>query len=129
MTKYVLDSYAWIEYFTGGRKGEKVREIIENPSNEVFTSVITISEVCAKTKKEKRDHEEAFRKIMALSQVEGIEPVLAKEAGVFRQETREKVPDFGMADSIIFITARKLGAKIVSGDKHFKNFKEAVFLD
>ena len=48
--KYVIDSYAWIEYFMGTKAGEKVKAIIEN-SDEKITPTICLAEVYAKTLK------------------------------------------------------------------------------
>jgi predicted nucleic acid-binding protein len=39
------------------------------------------------------------------------------------------VRDWGLADSIVLATARELGAKVVTGDKHFIDLgAETVFL-
>ena len=43
-------------------------------------------------------------------------------------EIRKKIQNFGMADCVILLTARKLNAKIITGDLHFKGFKEAVMI-
>lgn len=59
----LLDSFAWMEYFMGTHKGEKV-----------------------------------------------------------------KTPDFGLADAIILASARSRNMKVLTGDPHFKNFKDAVML-
>ena len=128
MTKYLLDSYAWVEYFLASSSGKKVKEIIEDGKHEIFTSVITIAEVCGKAKKEGMDYNLAFRKITSLSSVAQITPEIAMNAGVARQEIRKKVENFGMADAIILITARGMGAKVLTGDYHFKGFKEAEML-
>jgi predicted nucleic acid-binding protein len=48
--KYVIDSYAWIEYFMGTRMGETVKSLIEN-SEEKFTPTICLAEVYSKTLK------------------------------------------------------------------------------
>ena len=42
-SNYILDSYAWIEYFRGSKKGEKVREFIQN--EKCFTPSIVIAEL------------------------------------------------------------------------------------
>ncbi|HLC36743.1 MAG TPA: hypothetical protein VJK05_04020 [archaeon] len=33
MTEYFLDTFAWIEYLEASRKGELIKEIIENNTN------------------------------------------------------------------------------------------------
>jgi len=53
---------------------------------------------------------------------------LSKEAGILHAEIREKVKDFGLADSYVLAAARRLKAKIITGDPHFKGFKEAILI-
>lgn len=128
MAKYVLDSYAWIEYFIASAKGGIVKEIIENRRNEIITSVITVAEVCGKAKKENEDVNEAYTQMLVLSKIEPISPETAKQAGIVKQEMRKKHENFGLADAIILVTARAIGAKVLTGDRHFKGVKEAQML-
>jgi predicted nucleic acid-binding protein len=41
---------------------------------------------------------------------------------------RKTEKDFGLADAYVLETARKLKSKVLTGDKHFRNVKEAVLL-
>lgn len=125
---YVIDSYAWIEYFKESEKGIKFGRIIDSMENEIFSSIITIAEVCGIFKRENRDAELAFQSIINLSNIFNINPELAKEAGILHAEIKKKIKDFGLADAFVLLTARKLGAKIVTGDPHFKGFKEAILI-
>jgi len=126
--RYVVDAHAWIEYFIESDKGKRVKEIVESEENKIFTSLITIAEVSSVGAREKRDVELGNKTITSLSNVYGISMEFAKEAGILHAETRKKVKDFGLADSIVLLTARKLGAKIITGDHHFKGIKEAVLI-
>ena len=126
--KCVIDAHAWIEYFLGSERGKKVKEILESNENEIFSSIITLAEVVSVTKRENRDAEEKYRDILNLSKVYFISTELAKEAGIFHAEIKKKIKDFGLADTFVLLTARKLNAKIVTGDPHFKGFKEAILI-
>lgn len=126
--KYVIDAYAWIEYFVESDKGKKVKEIIESRENEIFVSIITIAEVSSIAIRENRDVELGHKIILGLSHVYFINLELAKEAGILHAEIKKKIKDFGLADTFVLLTARKIGAKIVTGDPHFKGFKEAVLI-
>lgn len=126
--RYIIDAHAWIEYFLGSDRGSKVKEILESEQNGIFTSIITIAEVTSITKRENKDAEEKYNDIINLSKIYGITAEFAKEAGILHAEIRKKIKDFGLADAVVLLTARKLGAKLVTGDPHFKGFKEAVLI-
>ena len=126
--KYIIDSYAWIEYLEGSKLGEKVREIILN-NYELYSLNLTIAEVISKVKRKKGDSEIAFKAITSNSKILEITPEMAKNAGLFHAEIRQKIKNFGLVDSLLLIVARELKAKILTGDNHFKGFKEAVFIE
>ena len=102
--------------------------ILEPEDNEIFSSIITIAEVVSVTKRENRDAEQKYIDMINASKIYGINSGFAKEAGILHAEIRKKIKDFGLADAFVLLTARKLGAKIVTGDPHFKGFKEAILI-
>jgi len=44
-------------------------------------------------------------------------------------ENKKRNIKFGLVDAFVLLTARELDAKILTGDRHFKGFKEAVLLN
>ena len=126
--RFVIDAHAWIEYFIGSNTGNEVKKILESDKNKIFSSVITIAEIASITKRENRDSEQKYLDMINLSKIYGINEEFAKEAGILHAEIRKKIKDFGMADAIVLLTARKLSAKILTGDPHFKGFKEAILI-
>ena len=126
--RYVIDAWAWIEYLIGSNRGSKIRIILENEKNEIFTCSLTIAEVISMIKREKRDYELAYKSIISLSQICNITPELSKEAGLIHPDIKKKMRDFGLADVFILVTAKMLDAQIVTGDEHFKDFKNVVFI-
>jgi predicted nucleic acid-binding protein len=124
--KFFVDSYAWIEYLDGSPKGEKVKEILIN--NEVYTLSLNISEVISRVKRKNGNIEIAYNAIISNAKIIIVEPKLAKEAGLFHAKIKSKIKDFGLMDALIFVGAKSVGAKILTGDPHFKNFKETLLL-
>ena len=125
--KFIIDSYAWIEYLDGSTRGKSIKDVlVEN--NEVYTISLTIAEVVSRAKRKNKDTTVAYETINTNSIIIDITPEMANEAGLFHATIREKIKDFGLVDSLIFIAARKLGAKIVTGDPHFKSFKETILI-
>ncbi len=43
-------------------------------------------------------------------------------------EVRRTIYDFGLADAYVLATARRLGAKVLTGDPHFTNIPEATMI-
>ncbi len=64
--------------------------------------------------------------MMSKTKIINLNPMLAKEAGKLNFENKKKIRDFGMADSIILATAKLVGAKVVTGDEHFKTLNSVM---
>ena len=50
------------------------------------------------------------------------------KCGKLYAKEKNKKPRFSMADAIILTTAIKLNAKILTGDEHFRDLKEAIMI-
>ena len=128
MNKFVIDAYAWIEYLDGSEKGKSFAETIENSLNEIFTSSATVAEVISKFLRGNRDVKIALTAINSMSNVLSITNEIGIQAGQIHFEAKKKNKEFGMLDAFVVATARNINAKILTGDDHFKNFREAVFI-
>lgn len=128
MTAYILDAFAWIEYLIGSERGEKVKKLIENEDNDVFTSLVTLAEVVSVTEREKRDSEAIYYRMLMLSKFTGLSPEFSQEAGLLHAKTKKKMRNFSLADAFVLTAAKKLGARIVTGDSHFKRFHKVVLI-
>ena len=126
--KYIIDAYAWIEYLIGSKPGEKIKDIMEDESNEIYTCAVTVAEVISKTAREERDFEVAYDILVSNSHVINIDEEISKEAGILHVEMRKTKKDFGLADAYVLALARKIKSKILTGDLHFKGVKEAILI-
>jgi PIN domain nuclease of toxin-antitoxin system len=127
--KYVIDSYAWIEYFMGTKSGEKVKPIIED-LEEKITSTICLAEVYAKTLKVEGEEpaEKQKKFIKERSALAPLDETIAIKAAKIDVDMKKKVEGWGLADSIVYATGLMKEAKIVTGDAHFRNLKNVVFI-
>ncbi|HDJ89464.1 MAG TPA: type II toxin-antitoxin system VapC family toxin [Thermoprotei archaeon] len=127
--RYVIDSYAWLEYFMGTNAGEKIKSIIEG-FDEKFTPSICIAEVYAKTLKvEGRGiAEEQLNFIKEHSAIVPLDEKIAVEAAKIDVDMKKKIKGWGLADSIVYATGRIKGALILTGDKHFMDLDGVVFI-
>ena len=126
--KYIIDAYAWIEYLIGSGAGEKVRSVLEEEDNEVYTCAVTVAEVVSKTVREGRDFETAYDILVSNSRVIDVDEEISKDAGMLHAEMRKTKRDFGLADAYVLAAARKINSKVLTGDIHFKGVKEAILI-
>ncbi|HLD78983.1 MAG TPA: PIN domain-containing protein [Candidatus Nanoarchaeia archaeon] len=128
MNIFVIDAYAWVEYFDGTSLGEKVRKIVENDGNTIYTNVITIAELSSHFQRKGNIFEEARKIILSLSLVYNVSLQFAEEAGKNHAIIRNKRKHMGLADVFVLQTARKLKAKVVTGDEDFRGLPEVIMI-
>ncbi|AEM38438.1 PilT protein domain protein [Pyrolobus fumarii 1A] len=135
-TRVVVDTYAWVEVLRGSREGRKALEVI-GAAQEVYTPSIVLVELAAKLAREGASEEEihdTLREILEASDLVEITPRLAVEAAKCRRILEEHAKRRGLrskpslADAIILAAARMLGAKVLTGDKHFEGLPETIWL-
>ena len=125
--KYVIDSYAWLEYFMGTEPGGKVKEIIDSEADEKLTPSICLAETYAKILKTEDEEKAELRRafIKSRSALVPLNEDLAVEAAKADVAMKRKVHGWGLADSIVLSTARNRKGKVVTGDPHFRGLAEA----
>jgi len=125
---YIIDSYAWIEYFLGSKKGEKVREIIKDKRNFLITVDCCLAEIAGWALEQKIDFSKINPAIISNSTISQTLPEEWIKAAEKRFETRNKIKDFGLIDSVLLVKQEVYGGKILSGDRHFKNIKNIEYV-
>lgn len=128
MTRLVVDAWAWIEYLDGSKRGERVREFLEDDGNDLFCTAISVAEVVSKFLRRDMNPETAFRAMAAFAKIVEIDGSTAIEAGEIHAKLRKEKPDFGLADAFVIAVAEKIGAKIITGDPHFRGVKNAIMV-
>ncbi len=123
----MLDSFAWMEYFMGTEKGEKVREIVESDTI-LYASPVILAEIYSKSQRVDGSGKERVGFILNRCVVVELDDEIGVEAGRIHAEMKSRVRDFGMIDALIIASARKRGLKILTGDKHFEHFENVVML-
>lgn len=126
----LVDSWAWIEYFKGSAAGEKVKGIIEDTQEKIILSSINIAEVYNSflrdySHPDNERYAEASRKAMKQrSYVYEVDEEVAVDSAKIKHEKK-----WGLGDSIIYATAKREGAKVLTGDLHFKGLNDVIFLE
>jgi len=111
----VIDSSAWLEYFSNGPNATFFAPAIEETADLVVPS-LTLYEVFKRVLQQ-RDEGSALRAVAAMQQgrVVDLDASLALTAARLSAELR-----LPMADNIILATAQAFGAVLWTQDAHFK---------
>ena len=125
--RVVIDTSAWIEYLTGGKYAKKVQKYLTEC--DCFDNSIIVAEAISFAKRKGVDDTILLNAMLSHSKTIPFTHELAVKTGLFHAKIRKEKPSFGMADASIYITAKHIKAKILTKDKHFKNFKEAIMLE
>jgi|SRR3989344_6488064 len=123
---YVLDTFAWIEYFQASKKGEIVKNLIEN--NKIATPIIIFAELADAYLRIGEELGERQNFIISKATIINLTTQACIEGAKIKIEMRKTEKDFGLIDGIIYAIAKDLKAKLVTGDSHFKNAKDVVML-
>lgn len=131
----MIDSYAWIEQFSGTANAVKLREIFLN-ADVLYTPDVVLAEVARKYVRDKVDDnivKVRLQQIGENSKVVYLSSKLAFDSAkcyseILAYAEKNKLNTPSLADAIILATARMLGAKVLSGDQHFKPFGEALWV-
>ncbi len=127
-TEYLLDTFAWVEYFIGSDQGKIVKDLIE--SKKIYTSIISIAELSDKYYREGLSNEwdNRYKFIITKSNIIPLRMEIAKNAGPMKWKLRQTIEGIGLADAIIIESAIQQGLMIVSGDPHFEKLNNVHFL-
>ena len=110
-----------------GIREEYVRKILEG-DNEVYTCSVTLAEVVSKVVRSGLNHDIAYQAITLNSKIIEVDAELSRNAGILYAEVRNKVRDFSLADAYVLACSRKIKAKILTGDPHFKDIPKTIMI-
>lgn len=125
---FIMDTYAWVEYLIGSRKGVQVQRIIES-GEKLITPECCLAELKGWCIREKRQFKQAYHIVRTNSEIEPIFTGDWLKAADIRNKKRKQIPGFGLIDAIIVSKQAMHKAKILSGDPHFKSLKSVEYLD
>lgn len=126
---YIVDSYAWIEYFIGSKKGDVLRGLLQDIKNKFLTAECCLAEIMGWSLKNSQDFDKLFKIIRADSHILPLTEHDWIDAGKERFEQRKRQNDFGLIDAVILIKQKEFNCKLITGDKHFKGMSNVVFLE
>jgi len=134
--RLIVDSYAWIEFFTGSSKGRIVEKYLFD-ADEVYTPSIVLAEIAWKYFRENIDISIVKNRLNIISEttiVIYVDKNIAVRVGEAYQDLLENTRRRGLKrkpgiiDAIILAITRYVDGKIVTGDQHFKDLEETIYL-
>ena len=123
---YVIDTYAWVEYFRKSPLADKVENILE--AGDCFTPAIVVAELKTKFLRDNLDFSQALNFIEARTPIASLNKTLAVSAGEINFKRKSTNQHWGLADSIVLAAARELNAKVVTGDEDFRDLADEVVM-
>jgi len=126
MNKYIIDSSAWIEYFSGTDKGRKVKELLIGA--QTFTTGIVIAEVSTHFLKKGLQASQAVAAIKTQAALLPIDFHIGEQSAEIYVTERKTRSKFGLADAHIVATAKTHHLKIITCDMDFIGFNEATVI-
>lgn len=125
---YIIDAYTWVEYFIDSKKGKLAARIIDNKTNLIITPESTLAEIYFWCYDNDKNFGEAFNILKRMSDISPISITNWIVAASIRIAKRRIIKDFGLMDSLLLAKQIELKAKIVTGDKHFKELKDVIYI-
>ncbi|WP_449462237.1 PIN domain-containing protein [Tardisphaera miroshnichenkoae] len=133
--KIVVDSYAWVEVFRGSDKGEKALEVMGR-GEELIIPDLVLAELARKFAREglnEKESEELLDRVARASRIAGVNKGTALLAAKCYSELaatakQKRLSDPSLFDAVILAIARESAGKVLTGDMHFRDLPETIWL-
>lgn len=125
---YLIDSYAWVEYFLGSPKGKILQALLREETNQFLTVVCCLAEIKGWSLRNKKDFVPLLKIIHANSTLVSVQESDWVSAADIRFTLRKEKKHFGLIDAVILVKQKEHQGRVISGDHHFKGLPEVLFL-
>ena len=114
-----FDTSAWVEYFIGSSRGQKIREILEGDEN-IATPIIVLIELSCKAYKENTDFNAQLGFIRQNSAIINLDEDIVLDIGKIYAEMKKKNKKTSLAYAVIATISVSHGAVLITCDSDFK---------
>ena len=121
-TTVTFDSSAWIEYFAGTEKGEKVKKYIDEKYN-ISTASICLMEIKNKYLREGHTYEDRIDHISTISSIIDITKEIALKGAEIKN-----THGLYTVDAVIYAASQSIKSTLITGDHHFEKLKDVEIL-
>ena len=123
----LIDSWAWVEMFKESSKGIRIRKLIENFPLSV--SALTLAEIADWCVRNSKDPASYLNAIKENASILIVDPETAEKAGRSLNSLRKLSSGIGMVDAILYSQAVAVQMPFLTGDPHFKEFDNVLFIE
>jgi predicted nucleic acid-binding protein len=128
MSKLILDSSAWIEYFMGSDKGKKVRAHLAKANAFTIITGVTVAEICKKFLQTSQPSETLITALRMMTKLVTIDYKAGEDTARIVIKQRQTRPKFSTADAHIVAIARQHNVRIITCDTDFLDIPEATVI-
>src|SRR3989344_2405402 len=104
-SRYMLDSSAWIEYFSGSDMGVKIKDIVEKEAT--VTCMLSVAEISDKFSRDNERFDKFLAFIRSISSIANLTVESCSESGKLKVHKRATKKKFSLADAIIYLSAKE----------------------
>ncbi len=119
---FLIDSCAWIEYFSGSKIGLSIKEIIE--TDKIATSILVIAELSDKFIRENKSFQKELLFIQSKAAILPLNIDIVLYAAKIKKERRKNYPKFGLADAIIYSCAKNNNTILITKDNDYRGLEK-----
>jgi predicted nucleic acid-binding protein len=125
---YIIDTFAWVEYFRGTPKGEILKKTFWEKNSRHITMECCIAELIGYCLRNSKDFRRVIEVVKTNSILLPVTQPLWIGAAKTRFHLRKRIPNFGLVDAILAAKQQELKCRIISGDPHFKTVKNVLYI-
>jgi predicted nucleic acid-binding protein len=130
-----IDTFAWVEIFRGSSLGLRATETLKAAETRL-TPAVVLAEVASVGVRSGLPDEILSREMRAIREASEVVPMDgslaiagAHCAGELRLSARaHKLPAPGLADGLVLATSRRSDSRLLTGDPHFRDCPETLWL-
>ena len=130
-----IDTFAWAEMIRGGPLASRARNSMEQAELCLTPSIVMaeVASTCVRDRFDDRRVEDELASMRESSVIVPIDDWIAIRGALIVEELRasaraRRIPLPGLADALILATAQKSHSRLLSGDDHFRDRPETVWL-
>ncbi len=126
----VFDAHAWVEYALDSPNAELMAEKLSSAQQALTPATVLgeLKEAMLRQNIPRQKISAILHYIKNKSTVIDINAEIAEKAGEINFKHKRRTKDWGMLDSIVYAVAITKKGQVITGDPHFKNLRNTIYI-